>query len=179
VVDTRTRREELEVRLAELGRALDLASEEYRALADWDRLGPHLATRLGDARAAVALVDVEEIVPMVRVVPCPGAPDGILGTFVHRGALAFALDVAALVGRPSAAGADFLVVLAGVPRVGFPADEMLGVTAGADVSRRASGGGAAGAGLVVEGMTADGALLVLSAEALREIARRAGGEVSR
>ena len=62
-----------------------------------------LLFQLGDARFALAVDQVAEVLPLVRINPMPLAPAGVAGVFECRGALVPVVDACeVLLGRPEA-----------------------------------------------------------------------------
>jgi len=65
------------------------------------------------ARHAIPARDVEEIAPLVRLAPLPGAPDYLAGLMNHRGASLPVADLTFLLtGRPSRCFASTRIVIA-------------------------------------------------------------------
>jgi len=67
--------------------------------------GAYLVLEAGGSRALAPAAQVEEVVRVVATTPLPGAPDEVLGTFVHRGRTTVAVDrVAGIVDGPEVEG---------------------------------------------------------------------------
>lgn len=75
-----------------------------------------LTFAIGDGRYALDTGVVEEILPLVRITPIPGAPAGIAGTFNYRGNPAPAVDLVQFaIGRPAAARLDTRIIVVRYP----------------------------------------------------------------
>jgi chemotaxis signal transduction protein len=103
--------------------------------------GAYLLLEVGGARALTPAAQVEEVVRVVATTPLPGAPDEVLGTFVHRGRTTVAIDLAAALGVGHVRGIDAHLVVLGTSRpVAILADRVAGIVEGPEVEGPADGG---------------------------------------
>jgi purine-binding chemotaxis protein CheW len=87
-----------------------------------------LAIRVGARMCAVPISDVVEIMRPLPIEAWSGAPDGVLGLSVIRGALAPVVDLATLLGASSnSLRARFVAIRVGERRVALAVDAVLGI----------------------------------------------------
>ena len=121
-IDQKRRR--LRRRLAALQGALARAQGELAAVGTGESLpGLHLLVEVAGLRGLVSDALVVEVVRLVECVPLPGMPRHVLGSFLHRGRPALAVDLASVLGSDREPPLDaHVVVLAGARPLGVVVD---------------------------------------------------------
>ncbi|WP_242393991.1 chemotaxis protein CheW [Anaeromyxobacter oryzisoli] len=123
--DPRPPRAALVAEVRRLAEALSRAQAALLADAGEAVPGAHLLVEAAGRRALLPAAGVVEVVQLVALVPLPGAPPHVLGTFVCRGAPVVAVDLATLLGLPRPPNLDAqIAVLAGAPAVGLVVDRV-------------------------------------------------------
>ncbi|NWG00888.1 MAG: chemotaxis protein CheW [Thermoanaerobaculaceae bacterium] len=94
--------------------------------------GRYLVVATGEHLCAMAVEQVRSVVPALTVVPCPATDPNLLGLAEYGGEPLPVLDLAALVGAPAGAVAEFPVTVVVRTRgeggsVGLAADAAVGV----------------------------------------------------
>lgn len=168
--DVARRREALRRELRGAEEACQRLRAGLLALGEGARLpGVHPVARAGGVRVIVPGGRVAEIAAVVACEPLPGAPAGVVGSFLWRGRPAIALDLAVrLGGPPCSSHEDLLLVLDGEPTVALRVEEVCGL---AEDPAVAAGGPGAGLGPFLGVCSLDGeTIAILAPEALeREI----------
>src|SRR5512142_1563560 len=104
--------------------------------------GVHPVVRAGSARVIVPGGRVAEVAAIVACEPVPGAPAGVVGSFLWRGRPALALDLSVrLGGAPCASHEDLLLILDGDPTVALRVEEVCGLVEGPVVTEGGAGPG--------------------------------------
>ena len=121
-IDQKRRR--LRRRLAALQSALARAQGELAAAGVGESLpGLHLVVEVAGLRGLVSDALVVEVVRLVACLPLPGMPRHVLGSFLHRGRPALAVDLASVLGSDREPPLDaHVVVLAGARPLGVVVD---------------------------------------------------------
>lgn len=123
------RRRRLRRRLAALESALARAQGELVAVGAGESLpGLHLVVEVAGLRGLVSDALVVEVVRLVACTPLPGMPPHVLGSFLHRGRPAVAVDLAPVLGRAREPPLDaHVVVMAGARPLGVVVDAVSAV----------------------------------------------------
>jgi purine-binding chemotaxis protein CheW len=135
--------------------------------------GSYLLLEAGGSRALAPAAQVEEVVRVVATTPLPGAPDEVLGTFVHRGRTTVAIDLAAALGVGRVGGIDAHLIVFGMSRpVAILVDRVAGIVEGPEVEGPPEGGDE-GRLFAALGRARDEVLPILRPDAFVALAARA------
>ena len=121
---TDQKRRRLRRRLAALQSALARAQGELVAVGTGESLpGLHLLVEVAGVRGLVSDALVVEVVRLVACSPLPEMPRHVLGSFLHRGRPAVAVDLASVLGSDREPPLDaHVVVMAGARPLGVVVD---------------------------------------------------------
>lgn len=91
----------------------------------------HLTFRAGGQALAVAIDEVDEVLPGGGLRPLPGTAPGIAGVRIHRGAIVGVIDLGVWTGEPGGGG-EAVLILRGRPPLGLLASAVDAATRGAE-----------------------------------------------